>query len=91
MAKRKDLKSIVSDTCADLVAEVVAVSLYDGKANHDNVLSIISSILKVRNVYVKRISHPEPGMEPKEYFKKITEDFVKEVDEIADQICNLHA
>ena len=28
---------------------------------------------------------------PKNYFKKITEDFVKEVDEIADQISNLHA
>ena len=91
MAKRKDLKSIVSDTCADLVAEVVAVSLYDGKANHDNVLSIISSILKVRNDFVIRISQPEPGMEPKEYFKKITEDFVKEVAAIAAQICNLHA
>ena len=91
MAKRKDLKSIVSDTCADLVAEVVAISLYEGQANHDNALNIISSILKVRNDYVKRISHPEPGMEPKEYFKKITESFVAEVSEIADHISNLHA
>ena len=91
MAKRKDHKRNVSDTCADQVAEVVALSLYEGKANHDNVLSIISSILKVRNDYVKRISHPEPGMEPKVFFNKITEDFVKEVDEIADQISNLHA
>ena len=32
MAKRKDLKSIVSDTCADLVAEVVAISTYEVKA-----------------------------------------------------------
>ena len=91
MAKRKDLKSIVSDTCADLVAEVVAISTYEVKANHDTVLNIISSILKVRNDYVKRISHPEPGMEPKAYFRKITEDFVAEVSEIADHISNLHA
>ena len=91
MAKRKDLKSIVSDTCADLVAEVVAVSLYDGKTNHDNVLNIMSSILKIRTDYVKRISHVEPGMAPKSYFNSITESFVKEVEEIADQISNLHA
>ena len=91
MAKRKDLKSIVSDTCADLVAEVVAISTYEVKANHDNVLNIISSILKVRNDYVKRISHPEPGMEPKAYCRKITDDFVAEVSEIADHISNLHA
>ena len=91
MAKRKDLKSIVSDTCADLVAVVVAISTYEVKANHDNVLNIISSILKVRNDYVKRISHPEPGMEPKAYFRKITDDFVAEVSEIADHISNLHA
>ena len=91
MAKRKDLKSIVSDTCADLVAEVVAISTYEVKANHDNVLNTISSILKVRNDYVKRISHPEPGMEPKAYFRKITDDFVAEVSEIADHISNLHA
>ena len=91
MAKRKDLKSIVSDTCADLVAEVVAISTYEVKANHDNVLNIISSILKARNDYVKRISHPEPGMEPKAYFRKITDDFVAEVSEIADHISNLHA
>ena len=91
MAKRKDLKSIVSDTCADLVAEVVAISTYEVKANHDNVLNIISSILKGRNDYVKRISHPEPGMEPKAYFRKITDDFVAEVSEIADHISNLHA
>ena len=91
MAKRKDLKSIVSDTCADLVAEVVAISTYEVKANHHNVLNIISSILKVRNDYVKRISHPEPGMEPKAYFRKITDDFVAEVSEIADHISNLHA
>ena len=91
MAKRKDLKSIVSDTCADLVAEVVAISTYEVKANHDNVLKIIRSILKESNNYVKRISHPEPGMEPKAYFRKITEDFVAEVSEIADHISNLHA
>ena len=54
-------------------------------------MNIISSILKVRNDYVKRISHPEPGMEPKAYFRKITDDFVAEVSEIADHISNLHA
>ncbi len=91
MAKRKDLKSMVSDICAELIAEVVAVSLYDGEKNHENVLTTISSILKVRNDYVKRVSHPEPGMDPKIYFNKIREDFAKEVTEIADHISNLNA
>ncbi len=35
-------------------------------------------------------SHPEPGITPKKYFTILINDFEKRVNEIIDQISNLH-
>jgi len=43
----------------------------------------------LRNNYVGRISHIEPGMKAKDYFKDLREKFDAEANEIIDQICNL--
>lgn len=89
MAKRKDLKSNINDVCTELIAEVVATSSYVTNPNHENTLALISSILKLRSDYIQRVSHVEPGMAPTKYFKSINENFIKEVSEITDAICNL--
>ena len=44
----------------------------------------------IQNDYVNRISHPEPGMEKKEYFKDLIDNFNKQTSEIIDQIASLH-
>lgn len=90
MAKRKDLKSYINDVCTELIAEVVATSLYDTKTNHENVMAMIGSILKLRADYTKRVSHVEPGLGAKRYFQDVNESFAKEVIEICDNINNLH-
>lgn len=90
MAKRKDLKSNINDVCTEMIAEVVATSLYDTHPNHENVLAIISSILKLRSDYIKRVSHVEPGLGARKYFKDVHESFAKEVTEICDTINNMH-
>ena len=42
------------------------------------------------NDFVCRISHPEPGMEPKKYFADLTKNFNSQISEIVDQIANLN-
>jgi hypothetical protein len=38
--------------------------------------------------YISRISHPEPGMPAKAYYKKLKEDFIAQAGDIIDQINN---
>ncbi|MBR2103111.1 MAG: hypothetical protein IJ928_10260 [Prevotella sp.] len=89
MTNKRELKKIINYVCNDLIAECVAASLYHGKPDEENVSAILSSILKIQNDYVSRISHPEPGMKAKDYFKDLTTNFNKQVSEIIDQIGNL--
>jgi hypothetical protein len=44
------------------------------------------SIVKIHNNYISRISHPEPGMKAKDYFKDLREKYSAEIGEILDQI-----
>ena len=89
MANKRDLKRTINVICADLFAECVAASLYNGKPDKDNVNALLSSILSINNDFVSRISHPEPGMPQKQFYQTIIDDFNKQVGEIIDQIGNL--
>jgi len=40
--------------------------------------------------YTRRISHPEPGIEKKAYFKDLIGAFNREVDEIIDHITSIN-
>lgn len=75
--------------CSDLFAECVAASLYSPKNGAQDVDGILSSIIITHNDFISRISHPEPGMAPKVYFKALVSDFNKQVTEIIDQINTL--
>ena len=90
MAKRRELKSVINNICTDLAAEVVAVSLYDTKPAEENVLAIINTIFKIRNNYISRISHVEPGMPAKQYFRNLIESFNNDTIEVINQINNLN-
>ncbi len=89
MTNKRVLKKTINYICSNLFAECVAASLYGGKPNEENVNALLSSILHVHSNYVRRISHPEPGIPPKQYYKDLTENFNKDVSEIIDQIGNL--
>ena len=90
MNNKRDLKKCINYICSDLFAECVAASLYTGKPSEENVNALLSSILKIQDDYVRRISHPEPGMAPKDYYKKLIETFNEHVMEIIDHISNLN-
>ena len=89
MSNKRDLKKTINYICSELFAECVAASLYNGKPNEDSVNALLSSILMLQNHYVKRISHPEPGMDQNVYFKDLIDNFNKQTSEIIDQIASL--
>ncbi|RRC97487.1 hypothetical protein [Prevotella sp. OH937_COT-195] len=89
MTNKRKLKKAINKICNDLFAECIAYSLYNGKHDNENVDTILASIININSDFVKRISHPEPGMKPKSYYKKILNDFDKSIYEVIDNICNL--
>ena len=89
MANKRNLKRTINYICSDLFAEAVAASLYGEKPNKDNIDALLSSILIIHNDFLSRVSHPEPGMDKKVYYKAIIEDFNKQASEIIDQIQNI--
>lgn len=86
MANKRDLKKDLSYASSELFAECVASYLSTDKANHDSLDATLKSILKTHSDFVRRVSHPEPGMKPKKYYKVLVEDFNKQASELIDQI-----
>ncbi len=89
MANKRDLKRTINYITSELFAETVAASLYNGKPTQEDVDGILSSIVMINSDFISRVSHPEPGVKQKTYYKKLTIDFNKQVSEIIDQISNL--
>jgi hypothetical protein len=89
MANKRSVKHVINGVCEDLFVECVAASLYGAEKHRDNADALLSCILKIQSDYIARVSHPEPGMAPKAYFKDLREKFVAQVGEVADQINNL--
>ena len=89
MTNRRNLKRTINHICTDLFAECMAASYYSGKPKEENVKAILTSILHLRDDYVRRISHPEPGMPPRLFYKDLTRNFTNQATELIDQISNL--
>ncbi|AKU70017.1 hypothetical protein [Prevotella fusca] len=89
MSNKRDLKRTINYICGDLFTEGIAASLYGENRDTENIEAILTSILVMHNNYIRRVSHVQPGMPAKVYFKDLKEKFSKEVNEIIDQINNL--
>ncbi len=89
MTNKRELKQMINNVCSELFTECVAASLYNGKPDQETVNALLSSILILQGDYIRRISHPEPGMPAKKYFRILIHDFNKHIHEIIDQIQNL--
>lgn len=88
MASKRYLKKNINYICSDLFSECAAMALYGNKKEED-VKALLSSILIIHNDYVSRISHAEPGMKPKLYFKDLKNNFYAQAEELIDSIANL--
>lgn len=89
MANKRNLKKIINYICSDLFSECIATSLYSDKKKQEEVNAILASIIILQRNYICRISHPEPGMSPKAYFKDLKEGFTAQIEEITDNIANI--
>lgn len=63
--------------------------MYSSKATEEDVNALLASILVIHNDYVRRVSHQEPGLSPKLFYKDLVNNFNKQVSEIVDQVVNL--
>ena len=86
MASKKTLKRAIHSLCEALFAEAISVSLYGTKGQQGNAEALLFSILKVEDEFIRRASHPEPGLSAKVYFKDLREKFSAQVSEIIDQL-----
>lgn len=90
MANKRNLKRNISIVCEELLAECMAASLYGTNVNKEDADAIIYAIIKFGNNFTHRVSHPEPGMNAKVYFKDLIEKFNTGAEELTDQINNLY-
>ena len=91
MANKRVLKQNINVICEELFAECLAKTLYGSDADSKNCEALAYSILKLQSEFISRISHPEPGMPAKKYYKSLIADFNNSVNEVVDHIKNLHA
>ena len=89
MANKRNLKRNINYVCSELFSEAIAASMYSSKASDEDVKALLASILVIHNDYVRRVSHLEPGLKPKLFYKNLVDNFNKQASEIVDQVANL--
>lgn len=86
MAKRSVLKKNISNVCELIMAECLAISLYGNEQESENAVNAAYAMVRIERDYRSRVSHAEPGMEPKKYFNKLISDFNKDIQSITEQL-----
>ena len=86
MANKRDLKRSLNYVISTLLAECVAAYLSTEKKNSSVVDDTLTCIIKTHSDFIRRVSHPEPGMTPKKFYKRLVDDFNKQIMELIDQI-----
>ena len=86
MANKRTLKRVINGICDELSVNLVASSLYGGNVHEEDMDAVFYSILSMRHNFISRVSHPEPGIPAKTYYRDLCEKFGSQVSEIVDQI-----
>ena len=85
---KRTLKKNMNYLTQELMAECLWIVHYQKNANIEDVENIIDSILIMQSEMLSRVSHPYPN-NAKQYFKKLRADFIRQTEEIIEQITNL--
>lgn len=86
MANKRTLKHAINLICEELLTECVAASLYGTQGHAANADAMLFAIVKMQDDFLSRVSHPEPGMTPKYYFRRLREQFAAHASDMADQV-----
>ena len=90
MTNKRILKKSITQICEAMFTECVATSFSAQKSSQENIEALLFSIVRMQDDYLSRISHPEPGMPAKQYFKVLREKFAAQASELIDQINNMY-
>ncbi len=85
MASRKNLKKSVKSVCDDLFADCVVLSMVE-QGDREELNKLMGEVAALYGDIVCRISHVEPGLAPREYFKKVRNDFTERANSLSDRI-----
>lgn len=90
MTNKRTLKKSITQICEAMFTECVATSFSAQKSSQENIEALLFSIVRMQDDFLSRISHPEPGMPAKQYFKVLREKFAAQASELIDQINNMY-
>lgn len=85
MANKRKLKKNINYVTGELLAECVSC-MHFKSVNQDDVDNIMLGVLNMQDDVLCRVSHVEPGMKAKVFFKKLNDDMNNRVSELIDQI-----
>jgi len=88
MANKRQLKKRINNLCGDLLAECISCIHY-AKVNRDDADNVMLAILNMQDDILCRVSHIEPGMSAKKFFKKLHHDMDETTESIIAQIDSL--
>ena len=89
MANRRTLKKDIQLVTSDLITESYINHLMLQKMDKSGFDAIVEKIADINNDFLARVNHPNGTKEPKlvkAYYKKLIEDFNKEVDQIIEKL-----
>ncbi len=90
MRNKRILKKAITQICEAMFTECVATTISSRQSSQENIKALLFSIVRMHDDFISRISHPEPGMPAKKYFKVLREQFSGQASELIDQINNMH-
>ena len=88
MASRRILKKQVKDIFTVLMMECLVKTLHVVEADRDRLDELVAEVLDLKDDFVSRISHTEPG-NVKAYYKKFRTDFETKVNGVAEALDKL--
>ena len=84
MASRRKLKKSLRTISGELISNCTILNMC-GVHNIEKTNALLGKVLNIHNEYVSRLSHTQKGNE-KLFYKKLRQDFAKEVEALADEI-----
>lgn len=87
MANKRKLKKAINYIAGDLLTECVAI-LHFNNTRAEDVDNVMLAVLRMQDDMLSRVSHPEPGMPAREYFRHLRHDLARATDELVEQITN---
>ncbi len=91
MTNKRQLKKMITYVCTALATEILAQSTYEHESLQEDAASLIHAVLFTQDDFLRRVSHPEPGMKPRKYYDNLIEQFNITIGEYLDQLNNLGA